>query len=135
VIRAFARAVIASLIVALIVPAVLFLAVHKASVPKAGVQMPSDFHTWSPREQREWTNKNFELVGGVEYVRIRMREPTEFAIEYGISAAPLFAVGLATCLVFMLLGRLHSNSVPHTDARATSALNQPPSARAGDHER
>jgi hypothetical protein len=104
-IRAFARAVIASLIVALILPAVLFLTVHKASVPKPGVQMPSDFHTWSPHDQREWTNKSFELVGGVEYVRIRMREPTDFAIEYGISAAPLFAVGLATCLVFMLLGR------------------------------
>ena len=133
--RAFARAVIASLIVALLVPAVLFLTVHKASVPKPGVQMPSDFHTWSPRDQREWTNKSFELVGGLEYVRIRMRNPTDFLIEYGITAGPLLALGLATCLVFMLLNRLRSNSTPHPDARATSALNQAPPARAGERER
>jgi len=133
--RAFARAVIASLIVALVVPGVLFLTVHKASVPKPGVQMPSDFHTWSPHDLAEWTRKNFELVGGLEYVRIRMRNPTDFATEYLIAAGPLFAVGLASCVVFMLLGRLRSNSTHHTDALAAAVLHESHQARAGERER
>jgi hypothetical protein len=121
--------------VALVVPAVLFVTVHKAGVPKPGVQVPSDFHTWSLHDQNEWNVKNLELVGGIEYVRIRMRNPANFATEYGIAVASLFAVGLASCLVFMLLGRLRSNSTPHTDARASAVLDQSPSARAGGRGR
>jgi hypothetical protein len=133
--RAFARAVIASLIVALVVPGVLFLTVYKASVPKPGVQMPSDLHTWSPRDLAEWNRKSFELVGGLEYVRIRMRNPADFATEYLTMAGPLFAVGFASCVVFMLLGRLRSNSTPHTDARAAAVLHESHQARAGERER
>ena len=133
--RAIARAVIASLIVALVVPGVLFLTVHKAGVPKPGVQVPSDFYTWSPHDQNEWNIKNLDLVGGIEYVRIRMRNPMNFATEYGIAVGSLFAVGFASCLVFMLLGRLRSNSTPHTDARMSAVLHKAHRARAGGRGR
>jgi hypothetical protein len=133
--RVLVRAITASLIVALLVPGVLFLTVHRAGVPKPGVQVPSDFYNWSSHDQNEWNIKNLELVGGIEYIRLRMRNPANFATEYGIATGSLFAVGFATCLVFVLLGRLRSNSTLHTDARASSVPDQPPSARAGERGR
>jgi hypothetical protein len=59
-------------------------------------------------------------VGGIEYIRLRTRNPADFATECGIAAGSLFAVGFATCLVFVLRGRLRSNSTQHTDACASS---------------
>jgi hypothetical protein len=133
--RVLIRAIIASLIVALVVPGVLFLTVHKAGVPKPGVQVPSDFYNWSPHNQNEWNIKNLDLVGGIEYVRLRMRNPGNFATEYGIAVGSLFAIGFASCLLFVLLGRLRSNTTPHTDARDVPASAQASGARAGGRER
>ena len=36
---------------------------------------------------------------------------------------------------FVVLGRMRSNSSPHSDARAKAVLDQPPSARAGERGR
>ena len=36
---------------------------------------------------------------------------------------------------FVVLGRMRSNSTPHSDARANAVLDQPPSARAGERGR
>jgi len=79
--RAFLRAVAASLIVGIVVPAVLFLTVQKAGIPKERVQVPSDFYNWSLHEQNEWNIRNLELVGGFAYIRERMKYPAKFAIS------------------------------------------------------
>jgi hypothetical protein len=42
---------------------------------------------------------------------------------------------LLFCLLYAALTLMRSNSTPHPDARASSALNQPPSARAGERGR
>jgi hypothetical protein len=47
-------------------------------------------------------------------------------------AAPLgFGMGLLVCSFWWSLNGVRSNSTPHTDARASAALDQSPSARAG----
>ncbi len=119
--RVLLRAVAASLIVALVIPATLFLTVHKAGVPKAGVQVPSDFYEWSFHQQNEWRIQHLELVGGFAYIRERMKQPAAFATEYAVSAGSIFAVGLASCLLFAFFGGLRSNSTLERDARKSGA--------------
>ena len=104
--RVLVRAMVASLLVALLVPAALFLTIHQAGIPRPGVQLPTDFYSWSQHDQNEWRLQNLELVRGFGYVRERMKDPTAFATEYAIAAGSLFAVGFASCLLFVLLGRL-----------------------------
>jgi hypothetical protein len=123
--RVLLRAVAASLIVGILVPALLFLTVHKAGIPKEGVQVPSDFYNWSLHDQNEWNIKNLELVGGFGYIRERMKYPAAFATEYAIAAASIFAVGFASCLLFAFFGRLRSNNTVERDARKSGARPSP----------
>ena len=133
--RALLRAIAASALVAVVTPAILFLTVAKAGVPKPGVQAPSNFNEWSYHDQNEWRLKNFAMVGGIAYVRERMKHPKSFATEYAISVASIFVVGFASCVLFVLLGGLRSNTTPHADARDVPAPAEASGARAGGRER
>ena len=115
------RALAASLVVGIVVPAALFLTVHQAGIPKPGVQVPSDFHNWSFHDQNEWRIKNYEFVRGFAYIRERMRQPSALATEYAIAAGSISAVGLASCLLFVVFGGLRSNSTFERDARKSGA--------------
>jgi hypothetical protein len=120
-IRVLLRAVAASLIVGIVVPAALFLTVHTAAIPKEGVQAPNDYYKWSLHDQNEWRLKNFEFVGGFAYIRERMKQPGAFAAEYAIAAGSTFAVGFASCLLFTFFGGLRSNNTFERDARKSGA--------------
>ena len=45
------------------------------------------------------------------------------------------AIAMNTAILLAVIWGLRSNSTPHTDARASSVLNEPPSARAGERGR
>lgn len=119
--RVLLRAMAASLVVGLVVPAALFLTVHQAGIPKPGVQVPSDFHNWSFHDQNEWRIKNLEFVRGFAYVRERMRQPSTFATEYAVAAGSISVVGFASCLLFAWFGTLRSNNTFERDARKSGA--------------
>jgi hypothetical protein len=76
------------------------------------------------------------------YVVIGMLLPKAYLAATGSDigiGGPLDAVfavaALALALVFLTIWRQRSNSTPHADARASAALDQRPSARAGERGR
>ena len=63
---------------------------------------------------------------------------SDTSFDYGFFAStlfPFFVGGAGLGLVVWLVLRRGSNSTPHPDARATSALDEPSSARAGERGR
>ena len=59
---------------------------------------------------------------------------TDYA-QFATTLAPFLASGAALGLVVWAVLGQRSNSTPHADTRASSALDQPPSARAGERRR
>ena len=115
--RLIIRAIVCSLVVAFVVPPILFLGVAKAGIPKSGVEYPADFYNWSVHQQNEWNLQNLELVGGFAYIRERMKYPAHFAEEYAISMASIFVIALTSSLSFAFWIRLRPNLLLNTDAR------------------
>jgi predicted PurR-regulated permease PerM len=134
--RSLVRILVVSLCFALVTPLVIVLAFSE-SVDYLTPLHPATFYAMSFQEQQEWLRNNSRRNAGWVELRGRVRSPTFWTQEYIPTALGAFVLVLLSCAVFAVWDRreMRSNSTPHADARATAALDQPPSAHAGEGER
>jgi hypothetical protein len=134
--QSLARALVVSLAFAICTPFALVVAFADSIEAIAPTDLAA-FDALSYEKQQEWLKQRTRQVSGLAELKNRLSHTRFWTQEYVPTALGTFAVVFLACATFAVWDRrdLRSNNTPHTDARASSVLDQTPSARAGERGR